>query len=54
VGEVEEPEVEEEDIRHLGAGRSEIQGDLKYAVPVDIINPLSIRLLRVFRPLSEA
>jgi hypothetical protein len=54
VGEVEEPEVEEEDIRHLGAGRGEIQGDLKYAVPVDIINHLSIRSLRVFRPLSEA
>jgi superfamily II DNA helicase RecQ len=54
VGEVEEPEVEEEDIRHLGAGRGEIQGDLKYAVPVDIINHLSIRSLRAFRPLSEA
>lgn len=53
VGEVEEPEVEE-DIRHLGAGRGEIQGDLKYAVPVDIINHLSIRSLRAFRPLSEA
>ena len=53
VGEIEELEVEEENIQYLGAGRDKIQGDLKYAILIDIINHLSIHSLRAFRLLSK-
>ena len=54
VDEIEEPEVEEKNIQHLEARRGKIQKDLKYTVPINIINHLSIRSLRAFRLLSKA
>ena len=53
VGEVEEAEVDEESGLELQSGRGELQGTLKYGVPVDIVNHLSVRSLETFRPLSE-
>jgi hypothetical protein len=53
IGEVEEPEAEEESGLDLQSGRGEKQGSLKYGVPVDIIAHLSVRSLETFRPLSE-
>jgi len=53
IGEIEEPEVEEESGLDLQSGRGEKQGSLKYGVPVDIVAHLSVRSLETFRPLSE-
>jgi hypothetical protein len=53
IGEIEEPEVEEEDTLDVQAGRGEVMGGLRYGVPVDIIRYLSNRSLDAFRPLSQ-
>ena len=52
IGEIEEPEVDEEDPLDVQAGRGEVMGGLRYGVPVDIISHLSDRSLQAFRPLS--
>ena len=54
MGEVEEPEVDEESALELQNGRREAMGSIKYGVPVDIVNNLSVKSLRIFRQLSEA
>jgi superfamily II DNA helicase RecQ len=53
IGEIEEPEVDEEDPLDVQAGRGEIVGGLRYGVPINIISHLSVRSLEAFRPLSE-
>ena len=54
IGEVEEAEADEgEDGLDLQAGRGELQGRLRYGVPVNIMPHLSVRSLEMFRPLSE-
>jgi superfamily II DNA helicase RecQ len=54
IGEVEEPEVEEESGLELQSGRGEAVGTSHYGVPINIIQNLSVRSLETFRPLSEA
>lgn len=54
-GEVEEPEVEEEeDPLEISAGRGSAVGAKRYAVRSDIVRHLSQRNIDTFRPLSES
>lgn len=54
IGEVEEPEVEDEDPLEQSAGRSSATGASRYAVSTNIVRHLSQRNIDTFRPLSES
>ena len=54
IGEVEEPEVEEESGLEVQAGRGEFNGAMRYGVRIDLVKHLSARSIDTFRPLSLA
>lgn len=54
MGEVEEPEVEEENALELQSGRGEAMGSARYGVPINIVTHLTVKSLTVFRSLSDA
>ncbi len=55
IGEVEEPEQEGEtaSATELQSGRGDAIKALRYAVPINIVDNLTMRSLDTFRPLSE-
>ncbi|KAG6091014.1 hypothetical protein E4U31_007459 [Claviceps sp. LM219 group G6] len=54
IGEVEEPEVADEDPLEMSAGRGSEMGAHRYAVPSDLVKHLSQRNIDTFRPLSQS
>ena len=51
IGEIEEPEIDEEDPMDLAAARGSAVGQRRYGVSSDIIKHLSMRSIELFRPL---
>ena len=54
IGEIEKPKVKEEDALDVQASRDKMMGSLRYGVPINIINHLSVHSLKKFWSLSEA